>query len=95
MSMPALVLVEAFPNYQLRLQFDDGTNGVIDLSNLAGKGVFRAWDDNNLFFKPYINDMGAVAWNDVLDIDSLNAYLTLKNNTFDAWKQHASSHVSD
>ncbi len=39
--------------------------------------------------------MGTVAWNDLLDIDLLNAYLTIKNTTFEAWKQQDISHASD
>ena len=93
--IPSLVSVEAHPSYQLQLQFEDGTSGIIDVSNLAGKGVFKSWDQDNLFFRPYINEMGTVAWNDFIDIDLLNAYLTLKNSTFEDWKQNSLSHASD
>ncbi|GAB4026745.1 DUF2442 domain-containing protein [Spirosoma gilvum] len=95
MNIPSLTSVEALPMYTLRLQFEDGTTGLVDLSNLAGRGVFSAWDNDNLFSRPYINEMGTVAWNDLLDIDLLNAYLTIKNTTFEAWKQQTTSHASD
>jgi len=93
--IPVLLSVEALAKYQLKLNFTDGTTGILDVSDLVGKGVFKAWDDNNLFFKPYINEMGAIAWNDFVDIDSLNAYLIIKNITFEEWKQHSLSHASD
>ncbi|GAB3548075.1 DUF2442 domain-containing protein [Spirosoma fluminis] len=75
---PRLTHVEAHEKYNLRLRFDDGTQGVIDLSALVGKGVFSAWDDGNLFLCPFISETGAIAWNEWLDIDANNAYLTLK-----------------
>ncbi len=31
------------PNYVLWLRFDDGLEGEVDLSDLVGKGVFKAW----------------------------------------------------
>ncbi|WP_020597012.1 DUF2442 domain-containing protein [Spirosoma panaciterrae] len=95
MKIPSLISVEALPMYRLRLQFDDNTTGLVDLSNLAGKGIFSAWDEDNLFSRPYINEMGTVAWNELIDIDLLNAYLTIKNTTFEAWKQDVLSHASD
>ncbi|GAB3505690.1 hypothetical protein GCM10027341_37710 [Spirosoma knui] len=92
---PYLTHVEAPEKYKLRLRFDDGTQGVIDLSALAGKGVFSAWDDDNLFLHPFISVTGAIAWNEWLDIDSNNAYLMLKRMTFDEWKQNKLLHASD
>lgn len=29
--------------YTLSLVFDDGVQGIVDLSDLAGKGVFACW----------------------------------------------------
>ena len=93
--LPSLISVEPLSKYQLQLRFDDDTVGKIDLSNLAGKGVFQAWDDDDLFFRPYINEMGAIAWNDMVDTDVLKAYLAIKKITFDEWKQNALTHASD
>ena len=41
--MPKLLAVRPLPNYHLWLQYDDGTTGEVDLSDLAGRGVFEAW----------------------------------------------------
>jgi len=84
---PQLTNIEAIQPYQLRLQFDDGTAGILDVSGLAGRGVFNAWDNDALFFRPYISETGSIAWNDDLDIDPLNAYLTIKGLSFEEWKQ--------
>ena len=39
------IRIEARPGYHLYLEFADGTKGEIDLSKLAGKGVFQVWND--------------------------------------------------
>lgn len=93
--VPRLNSVEALPGYQLRLSFADGTNGVVDVSGLAGKGVFNAWDEDDLFFRPYINETGTIAWNDFVDIDLLNVYLSLKGLTFEEWRKNQTSYASD
>jgi hypothetical protein len=37
--------VVALPGYRIYLEFADGTKGEVDLSRLAGNGVFRPWED--------------------------------------------------
>jgi len=39
------IKVKALPNFHIWLRYDDGTEGKVDLSDLAGRGVFKAWDD--------------------------------------------------
>jgi len=36
--------VTPLPGFRLRLRYTDGTEGEVDLSHLAGRGVFRLWD---------------------------------------------------
>ena len=43
--MPKPVQVKALANYRVWLRYDDGAEGTVDLSDLAGRGVFKAWDD--------------------------------------------------
>lgn len=93
--IPSLTSVKARSKYHLDVYFNDGTHGILDVSSLAGKGVFNAWELNDLFFNPYINEMGAIAWNDFIDIDPLNAYLQVKGITFEDWKQTSKVHASD
>ncbi len=42
--------------------------GDIDLSNLAGKGVFTLWNDYSAFQKVYIGKSGEIAWSDKIDL---------------------------
>ena len=48
-SMISVAEVKAREGYRIWIRFADGCAGEIDLSDLAGKGVFRAWDNQDLF----------------------------------------------
>ena len=41
--------IEALPDCRLRITFSDGVEGVADLSDLAGKGVFAIWLESGAF----------------------------------------------
>ena len=60
--------VEVLENYRVALTFDDGTSGVADLSNLAGKGVFAFWLDYDAFRKVRIGPVGELAWDGEVDL---------------------------
>ena len=70
--------VKALDNYSLYVKFSDGEQGTIDLKHLAHKGIFQDWDNNNLFNQVYIDDYGAIAWNENIDICPDNVYLQIK-----------------
>jgi len=79
--------VKALDNYSIFVWFSDGVHGTIDLNHLAHKGIFHEWDKNNLFRQVHIDDYGAIAWNDDIDICPDNVYLQLKGMTFEQWQQ--------
>ncbi|GHT23942.1 hypothetical protein AGMMS4957_16210 [Bacteroidia bacterium] len=81
-----LILVNALSNYSIFVCFDDGTQGTVDLTHLAHKGIFQEWDKNNLFRQVHIDSFGAVAWNDAIDICPDSLYLQLKGITFEQWQ---------
>jgi hypothetical protein len=68
-------IVAAFPleDYRIELTFDEGTCGIADLSDLAGRGVFALWRDYEVFKKVQIKETGEIAWGDEVDLcpDSL------------------------
>ncbi len=80
--MCKLVDIKALSNYKLWLRFlprgtgSDGVEGEVDLSELAGKGVFELWNDYENFEKAYIEKNGQVVWSDEIDMcsDSLYAF---------------------
>lgn len=48
--------------YTLELAFDDGVSGSVDLSRLAGKGVFAFWREQGAFEKVEIGPSGELVW---------------------------------
>ncbi|MCL2103644.1 MAG: DUF2442 domain-containing protein [Kiritimatiellaeota bacterium] len=79
--------VKALGKYSVFVEFSDGVQGVVDFASLAHKGVFCAWDKDNLFAQAHINDYGAIAWNEDIDICPDGVYLRLKGLTFEQWQQ--------
>jgi hypothetical protein len=76
-----LVEVKALPDYRLWLHYTDGVEGEVDLSHLAGRGVFAAWDDYQVFEKVHIGTSGAIAWNDDIDLCPDALYLRITGKT--------------
>jgi hypothetical protein len=90
MKLPKVISVVALGKYKLSLLFDDGVKGIVDLSDIAGKGVFTAWDKDDHFSKVFIDkESGAIAWPGNLDIDTLNCYLQIKEITYSQYKMKA------
>jgi hypothetical protein len=65
--------VKAVESYKIVVTFDDGTSGIVDLGDLVQKGIFRDLKDPLFFAKVYTTGE-AIAWNDDLEIDTLNIY---------------------
>ena len=74
--------VEAQPRagYRIWLRYSDGAAGEVDLSDLAGRGVFRAWNDRDFFNSVHVAPHGAIAWDDEIELcaDALYGRLTGK-----------------
>jgi len=63
-----ILAADPLPNFRLHLTFADGTDGVADLSDIAGKGVFQAWLQPGVFEQVAVTEYGAVLWPDDLDL---------------------------
>jgi hypothetical protein len=85
------ISVKPLDSYAIYVQFADGTQGTVDLSHLAHKGVFRRWDANNLFSSVHIDSAGAIAWNEDIDICPDSVWLQLKGISFEQWQQQNQS----
>ncbi|HEX8315298.1 MAG TPA: DUF2442 domain-containing protein [Flavisolibacter sp.] len=95
MNFPKLTEVKATEKYKLFLRYSDGSAGYLDLSHLAGKGVFVYWETGDNFFNVYVNPLGnGITWSDELDICPNAAYLNLKGLTFEEWKNQNPSHAA-
>ena len=67
--------------YYIWLRYSDGVAGGIDLSHLAGKGVFKILDEPGYFAKVHITPHRAIIWDDDIDLcaDALYMELTGKS----------------
>ena len=74
-------LVRALANYRLYLEFSDGTKGEVDLSDLAGRGVFEAWNNADFFEKVHIGSHREVKWDDEIELCADSLYLKLTGKT--------------
>lgn len=72
MPFPRVSAVKLIPPYGLRLNFQDGTSGVVDESRWLLReplGVFAPLRDPAEFAKVHLRpDLGTIAWSDDLDV---------------------------
>ena len=77
MAIFPLVEANPLPDYRLHLRFADGTEGEVDLSRLAGRGVFTVWDSAGTFASVRIGDHGDLEWPGDVDLCADAFYLEL------------------
>ena len=75
--------VESRPGYRVWLRYADGSAGQVDLSNLAGHGVFEAWGDPAFFRGVRITPHGSVAWGEDIELCADALYLELTGKSVD------------
>jgi hypothetical protein len=69
--------VEPREKYRIWLRYSDGADGEIDLSDVAGRGIFKAWDEPGYFEKVCITPHGSVAWGDEIELCPESLYIEL------------------
>lgn len=75
--MRRVLKVEVREGHRLDLTFDDGIQGSVDLSDLAGQGVFSLWCDRRFFEAVRIGSSGELVWGDQLDLCPDALYLRM------------------
>lgn len=71
------VEVKPLSGYRLWIRYEDGAEGEIDLSDLAGRGVFSLWNDYAQFEQVGIAEDGAIAWSHEVELCPDATYLKL------------------
>lgn len=67
--MHKIIEVKALPEYIVRIRFDDGIEGEVQLSDLVGKGVFAVWSDPKEFAKVSIDsETHTLTWPGGIDL---------------------------
>lgn len=75
--MPKPIVVKPLANFSIWLTYDDGAEGSVDLSDLAGRGVFLAWNDPARFRDVRLGSHGAIEWGSDIDLCPDAMYLRL------------------
>ena len=76
--MKHITTAQPSPDYRLKLRFDDGVEGVVNLSAEVGKGIFAAWKDPKLFASVKIEHGGrSLAWPGEIDLCADALYLEI------------------
>ncbi|MBI5092016.1 MAG: DUF2442 domain-containing protein [Candidatus Hydrogenedentes bacterium] len=81
--MHKVIEVQPLDGFKLALTFDDGTKGVVDLSDLAGRGVFSLWLEAGVFQNVRIGSSGELAWGDEVDLCPDSLYLRVTGKSVD------------
>lgn len=71
------VAVEPRQAYRIWLRYADGVEGEVDLSHLAGQGLFAAWLEPGVFDRVYLSEWRSIAWSDDLELCADALYLQL------------------
>ena len=75
--------VTALGGYRIWIRYSDGSAGEVDLADLAGRGVFSAWDDPDCFKDVHLGSFGAVAWREDIELCPDALYMELTGKTLD------------
>ena len=75
------VEVRALEPYRIWLRYDDGVEGDVDLSYLAGDGVFVAWLDHSFFAGVRLGPAGSIAWSERIDLCGDALYMKITGMT--------------
>jgi len=75
------ISVSVLPNLRIKVEFSDGTEGSVDLSELAGRGVFKAWEDEKFFAQVHAGPGRQIRWNDEIELCPDAIYLKLTGKT--------------
>jgi Protein of unknown function (DUF2442) len=77
-----IIEARVLDSFRLYIKFSDGAEGEVDLSALAGQGVFAAWNDPAFFERVQIGSSGrSLDWSDQIDLSADSLYLNLTGKT--------------
>ena len=77
--MHKIINVKVLNDYKVELKYDNGRQGIADLSHLVGKGLFSLWNNYDDFRKVKIGSSGELVWNDQVDLCPDSLYLKITN----------------
>ena len=69
--------VKALSEYRIWIRYADGEEGEVDLSHLAGQGVFKLWKDEQKWKNVRVAEDGAIRWSEEVELCPDAIYLKL------------------
>ena len=74
------IAVQPRGGYKIWLQYEDGVEGEVDLSDIPRTGIFEVWNDMSFFESVHISEFDSIAWSDDAELcpDSLYIKVTGK-----------------
>ena len=81
--MKKAIEVRPLSGFRSWLKYADGVTGEVDLSHLAGRGVFKVWADREVFEGVHVDPSGAIAWSEDIDLCPDALYLRLTGKAVD------------
>ena len=69
--------VKALSDYRIWIRYADGEEGDVDLSDLAGQGVFELWEDEEKWKNVRIANDGAIRWSKEVELCPDATYMKL------------------
>lgn len=79
--MPRAIEVKVLEDFRIWLKFNDGIEGVADLSDFKREGVFALWNDYKEFRNARVGGSGEIIWNEQLDLCPDALYLKVTGKT--------------
>ena len=73
--------VKVLSDYKIWLKYSDDIEGIIDLSDLVGRGVFSEWNDYDKFKNVKIGSSGELIWQDEVDLCPDSLYMKITGKT--------------
>ena len=84
MNMVKLIEIKPMDYGTIWLRYSDGMEGIADLSDIVGKGVFEVLENREKFDAAYISENGgALAWGEDLELCADALYLKISGKKVD------------
>jgi hypothetical protein len=79
--MPKLLEVRPLSQFMLWVRYEDGAEGEVNLTDLAGRGVFKSWEEPGFFQSVTIGAQGELSWGEDIDLCPDAVYMRLTAKT--------------
>lgn len=76
-----IVFLKPMSRFAIEVEFDDGAHEIVDLADIAGRGVFTQWLKEGVFESVKISSSGALEWPGELDLCPDSIYMRLTGKT--------------